>query len=197
MFVMDSWDAYKIYLGLKLHFTKEHYDFKKYSGKTNAKKSSFLKRNDRFFFHRIGRKYGDNTLDYFIANIIKNPKAWIGDYDEQTYIDWKKNQQSIGYVFQTDMETLLRTESIDSSNFNSLFTCVLGQHPLLLRRFLGGEIHLETMVILNQILDYLDQFDRDIKEGIVWPQKRNLILKYASFVETDIKRCKQYLINML
>lgn len=197
MLAMESWDAYKIYLGLKLHFTKENYDFKRYSGKTNAKKSSFLKRNDRFFFHKIGRKYGDNTLDYFVANIIKNPKAWVGDFNEQIYLDWKKTQQSIGYVFQTDMEKLIRTESIDSSNFNSLFTCNFGQHPLLLKRFLGGEVHLETMVILNQILDYLGQFDRDIKENIVWPEQKKLILKYASFVQVDVQKCKQNLINML
>ena len=194
---MDSWDTYKIYLGLKLHFTKEHYDFKKYSGKTSAKKSSFLKRNDRFFFHKIGHKYGDNTLDYFVSNIIKNPKAWIGDFSEENYLDWKKTQQSISYVFQSEMERLFRKESIDSSNFDSLFACNFGQHPLLLKRFLSGEIHLETMVILNMILNYVCQFDKDIKENIIWPEKKQLILKYASFVEIDLQKCKSYLKNML
>lgn len=82
-------------------------------------------------------------------------------------MDWKKTQQSISYVFRTDMETLIRTESIDSSNFDSLFDCKHGQHPLLLKRFLSGEIHLETMVILNRIFDYVSQFDKDIKETFV------------------------------
>ena len=197
MFAMESWDAYKIYLGLKLHFTKEHYDFKKYSGKTNAKKSSFLKRNDRFFFHRIGRKYGDNTLDYFVANIVKNPKAWIGEFDEESYLNWKKTQQSLSYGFKTDMENFISHESIDSLNFDSIFICPNGQHPLLLKRFLSGEIHLETMVILNKILNYVNQFDNDIKENVVWPEKKQLILKYSSFVNFDLQKCKQYLKNML
>jgi hypothetical protein len=197
MFAMDSWDAYKIYLGLKLHFSKEGYDFKKYLGKTRAKKENFLKRNDRFFFHKIGRKYGEETVDYFVANLIQNPKGWVGEFNEQVFMDWKKTQQSISYVFRTDMETLIRTESIDSSNFDSLFDCKFGQHPLLLKRFLSGEIHLETMVILNRIFDYVSQFDKDIKETFVWPDKRKLIIKYDSFVQIDVQKCKSYLKNML
>ena len=194
---MNSYETYKLYLAIKLHFTTDNYDFFKHNAKVNSSLNSFLKRNDRFFFHKIGRKYGEETVDYFVANLIQNPKGWVGEFNEQVFMDWKKTQQSISYVFRTDMETLIRTESIDSSNFDSLFYCKHGQHPLLLKRFLSGEIHLETMVILNRIFDYVSQFDKDIKETFVWPDKRKLIIKYDSFVQIDVQKCKSYLKNML
>ena len=74
---MEAWESYQMYLGLKLHFTSD-YDYQKYGGKTSASKSSFLKRRDRSFFARVARKYGDKTLEYFIANFIKFPKGYVG-----------------------------------------------------------------------------------------------------------------------
>ena len=35
---MESWEAYQMYLGLKLHFTSD-YDYKRYGGKTSAKQT--------------------------------------------------------------------------------------------------------------------------------------------------------------
>ena len=46
---MEGWQAYQMYLGLKLLFTSD-YDYNQYGGKTRASKSSFLKRKDRYFF---------------------------------------------------------------------------------------------------------------------------------------------------
>ena len=43
-------DAYKQYLSLKNHFTKEKYDYHKYCGKSRATVQSFYKRKDRFWF---------------------------------------------------------------------------------------------------------------------------------------------------
>ena len=45
----NGFDVYKIYLGVKLHFTTDTYDYYKYSGKVNATLDSFTKRKDRYF----------------------------------------------------------------------------------------------------------------------------------------------------
>jgi len=41
---MDSYDAYKLYLGMKAHFEKGNYDFIQYGGKTKSTKESFFKK---------------------------------------------------------------------------------------------------------------------------------------------------------
>ena len=47
---MMPFDAYRCYLSLKNHFTKEKYDYHKYCGKSRATVQSFYKRKDRFWF---------------------------------------------------------------------------------------------------------------------------------------------------
>ena len=42
-----GFDVYKVYLGVKLHFTTASYDYIKYGGKVNAKLITFTKRKDR------------------------------------------------------------------------------------------------------------------------------------------------------
>jgi len=50
--IMDAFNAFKIYMGLKAHFNSD-YDFTKYGGKTRASKSSYLKRKDKHFFGKV------------------------------------------------------------------------------------------------------------------------------------------------
>jgi hypothetical protein len=102
---MEAWECYQMYLGLKLHFTTD-YDYKKYGGKTSATKASFLKRRDRNFFAKTARKYDTKTLDYFVANFVKSPKGYIGEFSEENYMEWSKNRQSLSYNFLNDMSLL-------------------------------------------------------------------------------------------
>ena len=50
---MNGYEAYRLYLAVKLHFSTENYDFFKHNAKVNASIGSFTKRNDRYFFHRL------------------------------------------------------------------------------------------------------------------------------------------------
>ena len=51
----DAYDAYKMYLGLRLHFKQQSYDYIRYNGAVNCSKDSFMQRSDRYFFHKIGK----------------------------------------------------------------------------------------------------------------------------------------------
>ena len=55
-------DAYKQYLSLKNHFTKEKYDYHKYCGKSRATVQSFYKRKDRFWFEKLARNKDDKEV---------------------------------------------------------------------------------------------------------------------------------------
>ena len=56
---MMPFDAYRCYLSLKNHFTKDHYDYIKYRGKTRATHQAFYKRKDRFWFEKL---FGEENL---------------------------------------------------------------------------------------------------------------------------------------
>ena len=64
-------DAYRCYLALKNHFTKDHYDYIKYRGKTRASNEAFYKRKDRFWFEKFARQKNDKEIEeFFVSNFI-------------------------------------------------------------------------------------------------------------------------------
>jgi hypothetical protein len=189
---MEAFDAYRMYLGLKLHFTTD-YDYTRYGGKTSASKASFLKRRDRNFFARVARKYGASTQDYFISNFVCSPKGWLGDFNEDNYNKWMKHKQSLTYNFINDMSFLFS----QVSEFDEIFSCNSGQHPVLLKNFLAKRISLESMVILQGLLNYVKQFDEDLKHDLVWPDNRRLIVKYTAFLEFNQQKCKTQLLRLV
>ena len=189
-FRMNEFEAYEKYVALKLHFTSE-YDYFKYNGKTSVTLKSFNERKDRFHFKRLSKKYDDPTIiDYFIANIVNN-NQWVGNMDMTTYSQWSSRIQSIEYLFSNDAEKLLT----NVVNFDIIFNCDKGNHPKLVKAYLGKKISLETLVIFEKILQYRKRFDKEIKEQIIWPKVSRLIEKYEPFIEADLGRCKKLLIE--
>ena len=183
---MDAYDAYKIYLGLKLHFTTEDYDFVRYNGKTSSTKNAFLKRKDRHFFSKVARKHGESTKDYFISNFLSTPKGWLGEFTEENFTQWKKKTQSLRYNYEQDLLFLM--DQVDE--FDEIFVCKNGQHPLLLKQYLSKRVSIETMVILETLLGYCRRFDKEITEDIIWPKHRLLIQKYKSLLTVNPQEYK-------
>ena len=189
-FRMNEFEAYKEYIALKLHFTSD-YDYFKYNGKTNVTSHSFNERKDKHHFKRLAKKYEDSIIrEYFIANLIDN-KPWVGNMDVATYSQWQARTQSIEYIFQNDVENLLT----NLENFDIIFNSDKGNHPKLVKAYLGKKISLETLVIFEKLLHFRKTFDKKIKEQIIWPKVSQLIRKYEPFVEANISRCRKLLLE--
>ena len=177
---MEAYDAYKIYHALKLHFTSD-YDYNKYNGKANVSVDSFLKRNDRPFFGRVSRKYKDDTKDFFISNFIVNPKGWVGNFNDENYLNWKKRNQSLKYNYKSALVELFHKVSTFDEIFHNG-----SQHPLLLKQFMAKKLSIETVAILESLLGFCDRFDKQIEENIVWTDRKKLILNYSNLLTIDV-----------
>ena len=179
---MSPVETYQSYLALKLHFEGK-YDYFKYGGKTSASEASFEKRKDKYKFVKLSQKLSDpQILDYYLANFIRGRK-WIGDFDQKNWLEHKKVNQSLEYVYENDIEKLLTLVE----NFDILFKVDAGNHPKLVKAYLGKKISLETLVILEKILQYRKQFDAKISETYVWPKVSLLIKKYEPFLQIDVR----------
>ena len=179
---MTPVETYQSYLALKLHFEGK-YDYFKYGGKTSASAESFEKRKDKFKFVKLSTKLSDpQILDYYLANFIRG-KKWIGDFDKTNWLEHKKVNQSLEYVYQNDIEKLLTI----AENFDILFKVGEGNHPKLVKAYLGKKVSLETLVILEKILKFRESFDAKISETYIWPKVSLLIKKYEPFLKIDVK----------
>jgi|TARA_R110002050_G_scaffold172215_1_gene304490 hypothetical protein len=190
---MMPFDAYKQYLSLKNHFTKDKYDYHKYCGKSRATVQSFYKRKDRFWFEKLARNKSDKeVIEFFISNFISctDPsKLWIGEMireGEGRYTSWKKRTQSLSYVFKEEVETILSGES-----FDSCFDIKRG-HPIVLKKYLSGEISIETLVILDKILGFRNDFNSKLQDP-VWETVNMKMKKYSPFLNIDVFRYKKIL----
>ena len=186
-------DAYRCYLALKNHFTKDHYDYIKYRGKTRASNQAFYKRKDRFWFEKFARQKNDKEIEeFFVSNFIYSTDpatVWIGEMikeGEGRYTEWKKKVQSLTYVFKEETESVFENKKVDD-----MFDCSKG-HPPILKSYLGGDISLESMVIYDRILGYGKDFDKRLKDP-VWETVSRKIKKYSPFLNIDVSRYKKIL----
>ena len=178
---------------MKSHFTNRKYDFFRYGGKSRATMTSFNKRKDKYWFEKTSRKYSDGEIvDFLLANFVTtdNPKnLWIGEIinsGERTYADWMRRKQSISYLFKEESEKLL-----ENNNLAELFECGKG-HPIILKRFLGGDISLETFVIYDIIFSFSEKFDEKLLDP-VWETVSMKIRKYKPFLNINVFNFKKIL----
>ena len=191
---MTSYDAYKLYLAIKLHFTTANYDYFKHNAKVNSSLNAFLKRNDRFFFHKLATKYDDDLMMYFVSNFVDRPKTWVGDLvrsdGDTIYNKWRKYNESFSYNFRNDCVLIRNVIDGDSIRFDDVFSVVGGQHPRMLRLLLSGKISIQSLIIFDKILSFVNRWDKEIKETVIWPEKSFKIAKLRPFVNVNTTKCK-------
>ena len=184
----DPFESYKLYNALKLHFETDGYDAIKYHFKTSVKPTSFFKRKDKFFFAKLAKTYENELKDFYIAN-FKNDVKYVGDMlnegGERYYRDHKKIMESLTYQFQTDINKL---NDMDVS-FNSLLEAEDNNHPLIIKLWMQEEILLETVVILDSIIGFVERENKNITDTIIWPDIYRKIMKYKPFVKFDRNKC--------
>ena len=105
---------------------------------------------------------------------------------EVRYQDWQKKVQSLSYIFKEESEKLFADNKVDDA-----FNCNKG-HPIVLKKFLGGNLSLESLVIYDIIFGYTKNFDKKLKDP-VWETVSRRVRKYSPFLNIDVSRYKNIL----
>ena len=190
---VTPFETYRTYLSMKSHFTNPKFDFFKYGGKSRATMTSFNKRKDKYWFEKTSRKYSDQqVLDFLLSNFViaDNPQnLWIGEIinsGERNYADWMRRKQSLTYLFKEQSEKLL-----SENELQTVFDCSKG-HPVILKRYLGGEISLETLTIMEKVFSFVRDFDKKLTDP-VWETVSLKIKKYIPFININVYNYKKIL----
>ena len=193
MVKVTPFETYRTYLSMKSHFTNPKYDFIKYGGKSRATLTSFNKRKDKYWFEKTSRKYSDQeVIDFLLSNFVNatNPQnLWIGEIinsGERTYSEWMKRQQSLTYLFKEQSNELLSEKNLDE-----VFNCSKG-HPIILKKYLGGDVSLETLSIYEIIFSFSEKFDQKLKDP-VWETVSMKLKKYIPFLNINVFQFKKSL----
>lgn len=183
----SPYDVYVLYLALKNHFTNLDYDFFTYNGKVKASKESFNKRKDRYFFEKLSRKKQEKEItDFFVSNFvdITDPnKLWVGELKqsgEDRYFSWKKRIQSLSYIVSQDLKKLT-----EDSHLYEMIISKTSNHPKIIKYYLSGKICLETLIILDDLTDFINKQDLIIGIDPVLDSVLIKVKKYKPFLDYD------------
>jgi hypothetical protein len=197
MIKTESFDVYKMYLGIRLHFKDGNYNYVKNEGRIKASNTSFEKRPDKYFFEKLARKYNEEELlDYFLANSIygtENKVIYNQDEAENIYNIWRSKKEGMSYVIMEDISLILDSDI----EFNHHFVVSNGEHPILLTMFLQDKILMETIIVLNELIDFLEDWRNYIDDEYVWPDIYKKMVRYSDFITIDIPKYKDKIKEIL
>lgn len=196
---VQPWDAYLLHNALKLHFTTDSYDAVKYNYKTSARQKSFLQRKDRYFFARLAKHYSErqSLIDFFVANFTKWGSIHTFSQDkkyDETYVEWSKKMDSLTYTFGQEMDKLAEHCKKNSMSFDELLL-PRGNTVPIVKLCVANEISLESIVILNQLTNFMDNANKAVSETIFWPEFYRKVDKYSRFVKVDLKKFRSIVLS--
>lgn len=181
---MDSFKAYKYFMAVKLHFTSEKYDIFEKNGRVSGSKETFSKRNDRGLFEKLSKKFDtdQDLIQFFVSNFAYGNKNVIYSKESDDYYEiWKARKESRTEFFRNDLSNIYNHLERNRLKGDALYSIEDGV-PVLLNMYIGGHIQLETMVILQDLEDYLQKWDPLI---MLWHDHFLTIRKVKKFVKYD------------
>jgi len=183
----EGFEAFKVYNAIALHFTTD-YNYFTYNGKTRVSEKAWLARKDRFFFKKVQRDIGlDNLVPFFVANYIDRgtlwPKHFIGLRARKSYELF--NEEEHYNTFRGDL-AYLKSLYRDT---NSMISSPTEEHPALLKAYITKDISPITMIILQSLIKYSNDWNDSIGNDPQWSAIRSYLSKLRNFVIFDRTKC--------
>lgn len=189
--------SYIMFNAIKQHFTSK-YDYFKYKGKVKLTQDHFLKDKGKYSYYKLSRKYDIEDLqDFYVSNFIDRNIKWVGELTneegESAFLKWKKRNQSLTYLFTENVEYLFdKVEKPDR-----ILAVRSGNFPLLLSSTMEGAVSIETLCILNDILNFLPMWEKKIDDDIIFPEWKRKAEKYTPFIDFDKTKYKNILKELM
>lgn len=192
---MTGYEAFSLYHVLKLHFTSD-YDYFKYNGKCNISIDAFERRRDKYHFYKLSRKFDrDDYHEFVVANLLNSDNCWAGTLleDDANDVHMKRMAiiQALSYNFKNDCMVIS-----DSGGINDLLKTE-GEYPTLLTMTLQRVITIETLCILNSMMNFMPMWARKIQDDIRYPTLHRKWTKYTPFIHFDKETYRKHALDIL
>ena len=179
-------EAYKLFHSIKLHFTRKSFDYFKSGGRVRITEQAFLARRDKFAFYRLAKMYDRDTfIDLTLANVLKNSSLYsmklLEPEAEDILTQHQKRYQALTYNFKQDLGKILDWTQETGLSVDKILDPG-DSYPPLLTMTMQNSISLETLIIINGVINFLPMWNRRIQDGIIWPEFAFKCEKYIPFV---------------
>jgi len=192
--MIDAFQTYKYFMAIKLHLTTDRYDVFESNGRVSGTQVTFEKRNDRFLFQKLGQKFDKprELIEYFVANIGYGNKNVIYSSESDEHHDiWIKRKEARTYIFKQQLEYIRTYLETDNKKYEDLFS-INDNIPELLKLYVGGYVHLETMVIIDDVENFLPKWEPLV---MLWGDQLRILNKIKKFVKYDKDKLQSIYLN--
>lgn len=189
---MDGFKAYKYYIAIKLHFSKDNFDVFKNRGVVKGTREAFNARNDRYIFEKLARKYpvDKDIIQYFVANFAYGSDSVVYSQDdaESNLIEWTRRKESITKIFSDDCSTILMDAYKKKLKESSVKNFTFNQYPSILTLYLGKQISLETLRIIDDFEPVIETWKSNSSMILLWENEIRRVDKSRGFVKYDSQK---------
>jgi hypothetical protein len=189
----DPVKTLQLYMALKAHFSSVSFDAVKGNGKfKNANKEQLEKRNDKSLIAAFGKKCDNpqQVASVLVANFAYGNDYPFNDIDRafSLHNKWQKIRQSLTKTFSDDIVYLNIHCEDHNREFKDLFE--VNGVPTLFQLTLSGKIHIETVAILDRLMNFIPLW----MEGLpLWKKEFLKIKKLQSFIVIDEQKFRRVL----
>jgi hypothetical protein len=212
MIVMDdietTFSAWVVYQGIYAHFTRD-YDYFKFNGKGNwnsvdSMQRSFAKQEvngnfsmQRKIFKDIGKEFTNKeALIYFYLSQFTNGVVYPTHFDSDFYDEYTERMNNFDFTIKKDMMEVKRYLDKFEVNFDDIFKVDGINHPTILKMGLSKTISLETVAVLDMILNFVSNIDKTLDDPL-WSDQSKLVKNYKPFLSVDINKQKKIIMGVL
>ena len=184
---MNAYEAYKLFIALKLHFTSKSYDYHQYGGAVNASPASFEKRvKEHRHFLKISR---NRDPEAFVAgNFMFGQELWVGAFSREYQIELEKFRDTGAYHFKGDLGKL---KPVFNDNF---IVDPDNSTPYILRLLMNRKISLFTACVFQQLLNCDAKWARS-DNYLIFSTLAHKIVKSAPFFKIDSAKYRAIVIE--
>jgi len=189
---VDGFKAYKYYIAIKLHFSKDNFDVFKNRGAVKGTREAFNARNDRYIFEKLARKYpvDKEIIQYFVANFAYGSDSVVYSQDdaESNLIEWTRRKESITKIFSDDCSTIIMDAYKKKLKESSVKNFTFNQYPSILTLYLGKQISLETLRIIDDFDPVVETWKSNSSMILLWENEIRRVDKSRGFVKYDSQK---------
>ena len=145
---MLGFDAFKLWVAMKQHFTTKNFDIFQNKGRMKGKYETFLARSDGPVIEYVASKFEIRDFVYYLAsNFIYGNEQCIWEFGQgaANYNLFIARKKVLGNVVANDFKSL--------DNMNIAYNDGIG----VIRALTRNQITIETASVINQVINLTDQ----------------------------------------
>jgi hypothetical protein len=198
---MDGFKAYKYYMAIKLHFTKDSFDVFKNRGNVKGTREAFNARNDSYLFEKLARKFpvDKDLIQFYVANFAYSNEYSLDSFSDSldNLMEWTRRKQSITKIFSDDCSRILMYKHKEKLSEKQIFYFTNIQYPGILKMFLGKQISIESVAIMDSYMKLLENWKQNSSMLLLWENDIRRIEKLGGFIKFDKKKIEPVIKNFV